>query len=614
MNISRILGRLQVEASRMMPGRFDPINPAKGYYRIASVGEYDFYRVKPYDYKIVAAFGSIIVGQKGNKLKIWPDYKNRLHVYRVELNRERFRGLLEGSKISNVFAVPYMRESRPGHLYKRVRIVVITDKCQVFHNYPDREKACAGEEEWGDICRFEESAIWDIPGRKYPTQNKEPEKCEIYNPCLPKICYEYHPAISERGEYGGAGFAKTTKVIEQGCAVDVSRFYFPIRAEVSNSFCYMGGYEPDYKMTLLGTYRANKDQGVRTVIWATSDGGRNWYAKYEFADEGSYDFKQGVDTWGKNFGNPICGTVFSHPQHGSIQMYRRDLEHDEEKNSKGDIFAFGEQIQVDQILNGEIVEVVTKEPHHLVTGNIVVLKGQINDEWSVLLNNSISEKQCGNGVLFKVEVLGEKRIALYECVSNPQHNIACRHIHHINRVRDGWILGTGEVYPNGWMYYIQMKEADSFSRIAAFDDLKFYRLTDNVKAVQRTVGADWDERNHCFIFASDHDLLPRPEQVLPLGQKIQRNSMGIYKGDISDINDFDKYEIIYEAQEPSFFFRLCNSDYIFCGMRGEIAVGSQYGANWEKGRIDDTFYCYRGSTYDYHVVDEYVIVKKDRKK
>ena len=68
----------------------------------------------------------------------------------------------------------------------------------------------------------------------------------------------------------------------------------------------MGGYEPDYKMTLLASYRSNTDIAARNVIFMTDDGGRQWYAKYEFGDMGTYSFRQGVNKgWGKNFGNKI---------------------------------------------------------------------------------------------------------------------------------------------------------------------------------------------------------------------------------------------------------------------------------------------------------------------
>ena len=105
---------------------------------------------------------------------------------------------------------------------------------------------------------------------------------------LPKETYEYHPILNTDSNYfdyyGNGGFGKTVKVKNNGKYEEVSRFYFPNRNNVqANSFYHIGGVETDYKISLLGTYRSNTEVGVRTCVFASNDGGRSWYCKYEFA-------------------------------------------------------------------------------------------------------------------------------------------------------------------------------------------------------------------------------------------------------------------------------------------------------------------------------------------
>lgn len=608
MNIKRILGR--AEAS------FEKISMASttgkrfpGYKLLVENRAFEIYKCALFKPQIVGAYKYVVATKSemfGKQvISICPDYRMPYFKYRIPFNSKHFPDLLPGSKIMNCFVLPYHRETEKDKLYKRWRLVVVTDKCQVYHNFPARSEQYEGYEIVGDIKRFQESAVWDVPGRKYPTKEfADADSVEEFNPSLPDECYEYHPAIN-RSQYGNNGFDKFTYVIKDGVETKVSRFYFPLRREESNPFYYMGGFEPDYKMSLFGTYRANKDYGVRTVVFATSDGGRNFYAKYEFSDEGQYDFKQGADTWGLNHGNPMNGEHFEREFRGNAQLIRRVLVHDREDAK----FGWETMADVEYMLPTNPITVVTAGSHHLSTGNIIAISASgLDSKWKWLFNNTFSPNSCGNGRLFKVEVVDSTTVKLFEYVASLDNNIACRHIHHINRVRDGWILGTGEIYPNGWLFFIQMKAADTFTRFSARDELTFIRLNASSKSVQRTVGADLiDGDEQRLIIASDHDTLPRP---LITGAKypiFSRNSCGIYEGLLKDIDDFDNFRVIYEAKEPAYFFKKLNNTYIFSGQRGEIAVGLNGGEQWVSAAIDDPFIHYYGSTLAFHVIDQYII-------
>lgn len=613
MGITHLLGRIQIESERFLKNKFFHNKVFPGYSAICKKQEFEIYRANDTAYQIVAAFNSVVVTQKVHSCKqrllIYPDYSNRWLRYCINFNEKNFPGLIKGSKVMNCLIVPYLREVSDSKFYKRWRLIVFTDKAQIYHNFPAREMEYEGLEQYGDIKRFEESAVWDIPGKKYPSANQNCDETEQYFPVLCKECYEYHPGINRKSKYGNSGFDKYTYVENDGRKVKVPRFYLPSRCAQSNPFAYMGGVELDYKITLIGTYQSNKSIGARTDIFATSDGGRNWYAKYDFADEGEYPFKQGIDTWGQNYGNPINGSALRDIV-GKIWIRKKKLKHSEES----DEITWEAPIVVDQIVAGNPIKVKTQTAHFLSNGNIIALCSDEvtqNGQMGFLFNNEIKENCGGNGILYKVKVINEDMFELYENVSNPFIAVACRHIHHINRVRDGWIVGTGEIFPNGWLFYIQMREADTYTRIVANSELKFFKLNSAASSVQRTIGADIiDGKEPRLIYASDHDLLDRPEVALSNGVRFTRNSTGIYEGNLSDINDFRKFKVIFEAKEPAYFFKKLDGKYVFSGQRGEIAVSDLSGHNWELSQLDQPLIHYKGRTYRFHVIDKYLIIIK----
>lgn len=596
-----LLGRLQLDQDKIITRNISNNEVFPGYKKYIEKNDFAIYRAELIRPMIVAAFNNVVVTRKMNSdtIKIYPDYRNRIIKYSVRLSTHQFPNLILNSHIAKVFVIPYLREIENDKYSKRWRVVIITDKCQVYHNFPKRDTDIDGYECFGDITHFEESAIWDIPNRKYPSQGKNCDETESWFPCLPKSCYEYHPPVNQKSIYGNNGFDKYTIVTYKNIKVKVSRFYFPNRSILSNPFIYMGGFETDYKMTVLGTYQSNKGTGSRISVFATSDGGRNWYAKIDFGDEGVYDFRQGSNDWGLNYGNKLSYRIDFNDK---LQVSRRFLNH----NGDG-LFHWEKPIEIEDVRTDSEIIIKTKDMHSFSTGNIVTFQsvGYISEKWEWLINNDINKNSSGNGVLFKVEVIDEKSFYIRESIMNPFTNIACRHVHHINRLRDGWIIGTGEIYPNGWLIYMQMMESDTYSVYPASSEFTTHVLNHCRFSVQRTLGADIrDEKEPILVFASDHDTL---ERCMKVGENsIKRNSTGIYIGYLKDIEDFSKFRIMYEAKEPAYFFKKLDNHYVFSGQRGELAISVRNA--WVTGKTDEPMVHYLGSTCHFHVIDKYLVV------
>lgn len=597
--------------------------PQKGLYSIVDTDNYTLYKYAYKADKVIAAYGDMVVVQKSRSKKdlvLYPYSQRKMIRYPIRLDAKTFPGLIPESEILSCQLIPYMREVDYHKYRKTVRLVVITTKAQIYHNYPARKKDIEGFSQPGDIVRFEESVVWDLPDRQYPSPEYNCKDFERYYPGLPKECYDYHPMLNDSKDfhdpYGNGGFMGCTEVEFEGNKRIAPRFYLYSRDVNANPFHFIGTGEREYKMSLMATYRSNVRCGVRTCLFASTDGGRNWYCKYEFADEGEYDFAQGdIDGWGKNYGNPVVDDSLRNLDWNGVEVLKRKLILPSEENKEpSEKFQWPPIGKILRRVDTEQLTLEFQEKHSLKDGNIIALCTNKNvDKKGWVFNNLISPVSSGNNMLFKVKVLSDRLIALYELVSSPSNNIPCRHIHHVNRIKDGWIFGTGEIFPNGWIFYLQMKEADTFAEKHAWEDFKIVRLNSSENSIQRTMGVILeDDEIGTLLYASDHDTLVRNCAIKIPGRDldISRSSTGVFKGTISDIDDRNKFTAIFEAVEPCFYFQRLDNMLIFCGQRGEFAVSFDNGKIWSKERIPEPIIHYYGNCGQVYYFDTIVFVRK----
>ena len=435
-----------------------------------------------------------------------------------------------------------MTYSQTGNEY---RIVVITTLGQIYHNFPARSTANDGVALDGDIVKFDESVIWDLPERKFPSMESSASGVEKYMPCLPAERYEYHPGVNVDNGFSNGGFGKS--ITKNG--VTYPRFYQPGRSARKNSLAFMGGYEPDRKISILGTYAFGDTDEVRICIFVTDDGGRSWYCKHEFTTQKSSNI------------TPINTSALSDVYNpNSFAVSKRGLvvptSEDKEPTNK---FTWSENVIVSNITKGATTVITTETEHNLTSKDVVVFKtvGNVNG-YGWMLNDSASITSGGNGVMFGVNVLTSTTFELYEYVNSAFNNIPARHVHHINRVKDGWVIGTGETYPEGFVYYMQMKQSDNYSVKHAYDDFPFIRLTSTANAVQRLLGAHlFDDENETMMVACDNEFTSRDFVTMPSGrtETFSRSSTGVFVGKLSDIDDMSAFNCVFEAQEVAYFFK-----------------------------------------------------------
>ena len=607
--MSRKLNELRYKATQYLATRLHKakVDNVFSYELLLDRERFQIYKKRVGGKRIECANDSVVVLRHKNKLIIYPDYRYPSVKYSVSFDSERFPGLISGSKYMYSRVIPYYRQISKTQSVRAWRLMVVTDKGQIYHNYPARLKDCDGRSDALDIVRFEESVVWDLPERKYPCNRNNCAAYERYYPGLPREAYQYHPAISEKGRYGGSGFG-ATRSSKQG---ELPRFYIARREEQGNPFFYMSGFSADRKMAVLATYRSNVTVGVRTCVFMSDDGGRQWFCKYEFGDMGEYKFQQGKSEWGRNFGNPI---TLPRDASGNMSLRKRTcvIPTDADKDPKTK-FKWDNAISVKFGCENGRLMLESDTVIGYETGNIVgVASADAPLEWMV--NSDATETSAGNGLLFKVEVIDQNKMYLHEFVASPYNPISCRHIHHINRVRDGWLVGTGEIYPNSWVLYIQMKEADTFAERYADDVFDIIRLNSAEKSVQRTLGVIWtDDDDNSLLYASDHDVLADKASFAPVADrdvKVSRNATGVYLGKLADIDDYNKFKIVLEATEPAYLLQEIDGATVFSGQGGELAVSFDKGINWDRSRIDGALNHPKGSTHQYYIFDDYLLKLK----
>lgn len=557
----------------------------------------------------IAVVGNL--NQSPRTVYLYPDINIKSIRFKITLNQRNFKGLIENSKIQNVMLLKYMRNVSSGIRKKAWRLVVITDKCQIFHNFPSMGNEFEGTLHQSDIVTFEESVIWDAPGRKFPSKSKNCSEFEQYFPGLPEQSYSHHPSIQKAHAFGDH-----TYVSVHGQKVVVSRFYFPFREADSNPFSYMGGFTNDYHMTTIGSYCNNISKGARICIFFSSDGGRQWFNKYDFGDFGNDEFiskKRGYST--RNWGNPIClpdNFSYSDPK---LSVTKRNILVESYKDEQVKPFSWSAEVKIKTITQKDRLVVQTEAEHNLSTGDIVALTGdaEANETFSWMINNEIDENGCGNGILFKAEVLTQDTFALYESISSPHNPICCRHVHHINRQKDGWVVGTGEVFPNGWLLYLQQKECDYFVKEAcnAAVTPDVFRLNSVPSSVQRTLGVEFIA-DDVLLFASDHATLPQP--MIPHGDMpFSHSSSGIYVGNIADIDDITSFRCIHRSCEVAYFFKKTNNLLVFGGQLGEVSLSADLGKTWTTFYVDSMLRRPLGGANNVSVIDDYIIINQKEK-
>lgn len=560
---------------------------------------------------------------------VWSDYKSLFMVkgkitdtpIKIAVNSVNFPNLT-GSNIMKVIACPFTPTTQtglPAYKFKHVssinakycRICVIFDNGQIYHNYPtcyndsdfyDSEYAVENSTKIEDLfTKFDESVVWDIAGRKNPTNDPSlvATGAYYYNPALPSNCYRMYPAVNQANGYGNTeGFDATNSVnnISTGANIGLrARFWRAMANGVNtNPFIYMGGYITDNLFTMIGTYRSNEGVNpTRTCVFGTQDGGRSWYNMYEFAGKerikrgGSYVSADGTE------GIKLAQT--GNATSGIYNVKRRTLNIPSAADKEpATLFEYGAAINITSIVGtSNDITVTTESVHNYQKGDAVIIGLQENvsldsRDFDWMVNSSANTTTGGNGIIFVVNDVTETSFTLMQYIWNTESNLPVRHIHSLNLCKDGVTIGCGEAYPRGgWIVYDAIQAADSFSgyNVASSDYNNFVRLNSTADSFQRPLGVilQQEGKDTYLYIGSDNEYTPMNDVEMPIGRTdtFKHNSCGVWKCKLDEIDSQKDNGIIkLNTRQTCYGFQQKENAFVFTGNYGELAISYDNGESW----------------------------------
>ncbi|KKO90562.1 hypothetical protein AAW12_15905 [Sphingobacterium sp. Ag1] len=545
----------------------------------------------------------------------------------VDLTSANFPNLISGSTIEHVIILHWTRYNNtvPSESY---RINVITTKGQVYHNHPSRALTHDGAEQANDWFTFEESVIWDIENKTTPVKTRSGNDAVListgkynYFPALPDEAYEFHPAIDQPSPYGNSGFGSVSeKTQADNTTIKFSRFYFTDRSNglQANPFGFMGGFATHPKLSMLATYKSNSDRPTRICLFMTNDGGRQWYCRWEAGITGERKFANGtlasvaIPTF---LGRKLVTTQMSAPAASDMfnvvkrTQYIPDSSNKEiDKTQK---FTYGAPFGVASITaNVGDITVVTTTPHGFNNGELILFEKQNGtvSEWDWIVNTGHSALSSGSGVYFKANVVNNTTFTLEEAVGQHDNNLTVRHIHSLNRCKDGYSFGCGETYPEGWCFWIPVRESDNFIRKYPWDHFDFIRLNSVRESVQRPLGFTLEHDNDNTVFVGiDNEYTILPNVALPAGRTdtFKRSSNGAWKGKLVDFDDQSKFECVFPSDEVCYLFKRINGVFVYTGQQGHVGMSRSGEKNtWSECRAPWTPQRFGGTNTDgWFVID-----------
>lgn len=588
------------------------VSDKSNFYKSAKTFEYSNFRVEINDHRNYrfanqARYKDAHIYGGGGNIYLSGD---GARYYKVAINSTNFPNLPEGNKYPTLYVCPSSWSDGNGFNGALRMCVIVNGK--IYHNYPasvlsslsaaDKEKA---------ITMFEESNVWDLPVRqsgigrtdiscrKLPSKLSETQIAALEGNL--KYIYKYYPVLPDNMYYGDGTYKYSNEsnskpfheTWKEGEGLVVYPRYYNFRG-VNNASMMASMMTPaiSSKMMLIGHYFTTSAD--RALAIASADGA-NWFVKFDYASlqnpSSMYHVTplHGNDIWTANIGEPY---------NGGLKVAKRSYTvPTNEVKEPSSMFVFSSEKTISAITisngtSGNETAVITCNGHGLTTRDVIVIKtDNYTGAWRCLANDSANINSGGNGTFFVVEKIDENSFKIREYIHSPDHNITARHVHHTNAVKDGFIISAGEEYPDGWIVFLQQKEKDQPVGIAGSEHMKAYRLNSSPTGAYRPSGfimLDDDPANPTCLYASDESDIPRGEVVIAgRTNMFTRNTSGIYKGRLADIDDFRKWTCVCDADEMILSLQMKGMYLIAFGMAGGLYISADNGSTWDKHMYND---------------------------
>lgn len=402
-----------------------------------------------------------------------------------------------------------------------------------------------------DATNWKDVKFWEKRGsaRKIPTKDSGAvDTFHRYDTTLPDAFYNYDEVSSD--EYH----------IAWQDAVDVF--------SIQHFMCH------GKTLTLWGRYNTS---GGRIAAWATSDGGENFVAFYDFVNYYDNDFVINTSA----FADYSSGLTLS-----KITCINPTAE-DKEPTHKYTIT----ELTGWTITKGVSTKITFSAAHGITENTIVAFTGNSTSEWNQLKTSTLTSNSIGDNVYLAVPTSATE-LTLKAYIGSYDTQLSCRHIHSINECKTGYIIGCGEEYPNGWILYVEdFNPSTGQNHDAMTRMFNVVRLTSTPDSLQRPCGFILKENGTepTIIFASDSANIgnvPTPGDNfrwnIPGRTNLPKsNTLGIWRGKLSDIDDITKFECICDIPHDLciWMFRYNSIIVVYC-QYGGMAVSLDDGESF----------------------------------
>lgn len=524
---------------------------------------------------------------------------------RITLSNTTLKGTTNAN-FQSIHVLPYKRGNVLAEgATNDYRVVIITKGGEIYHNKPQRSIDGSDLPLAGDHLVFDQSVVWDMPHRRLPHISNT--AFPYYkNPAVPEPAY--FPVLNTDGAFvdsfgnGGFGISKTEGSVQR------VRFLIRFNGIDMNPFRTMGGVIVEPQNMWIATYNpswSSTTQVTRECVFHTVNG-REWYNVYEFIPSnllGTRLNTSGLPAYNAN----------------TLAIVNRDMDFPKEGYTPTTLFKPAAKVNISSITIGSNAVITTTEPHGLeLPQGIIAIQtasgATVQSEYSWMLNDAVTPNDYGNNVFFAYKRLTNTTFEIHEYINANTNNLQSRHIHCLNRAKDGVTIGTGEEY-----YTRQVSERSTTTLEGWYPQTHYIhlsapayvatKLNSSENGVLRPLGFIlMDDKDQHMLSASDSDIAGKT--VPTANGTLYRGATGLFKGKLIDINDRSKFETILESPDVSFFFQKVRDIYIYADVKGFIAVSTDL-VNWSTTYLNSTVFKLGGvDDLNRVCVDGIIIYKK----
>ncbi|MDM1033837.1 hypothetical protein HXZ91_05000 [Myroides odoratimimus] len=343
-----------------------------------------------------------------------------------------------------------------------------------------------------------------------------------------------------------------------------------IEYQGQNVVQWLGALCRTKKMISWGHYLGDSR---RICFFTSTDGGLNWVVGHDFLRRIKPD----------NYNSKINTLSFSNYTGGLNMSKVVSIFPTKENKEPLEVFTYV-STPFTSITKG--ASTIVNHPNHtLVDGDIVIFEGTAQDnKWKSLLCDEKTPTYFKQNA-YSVLKIDNNSFEIREYLGSYDFPLQIRHIHAVNEVVDGVTISCGEYYPNGWMLLFkqQFKDGSDIVDSFMFPKNNTFRFNSTLDSLQRPCGFIYNnDTDPILLFGSDvsDKNIGNKTKIEGRTETLRRSPSGIWKGKMSDVDEWVKFECVLDIGEPCIWMFQQKDIVIAYFQQGSNAISYDFGNTW----------------------------------